>query len=301
MKTIPFLWTNDDIHPGTVEQLRRQLAFLDRFGIPGTFFVVPVGEGKTLADDAELQKEIDQARAHGHEFYQHGYRHTAFESGVPETWMLDFDPAARRYYDEHRLEIEAQHTWEALVNMIESGHRIWRRAFHEDSPGYRPGWGAFCANLYRALEALGFEWVSSRIPSPTSWLRQQGQWDAPMNYRDTVPAQPYRLGNLWEYSMGGDYAFRVPNEPKRIESMVDLALQEFTWCHQRGCPFLLLSHYHGLEGNNNSGYAIHERLLTRLLKEGKAQPMRMSELHQRVAHPPAGPAGESDAATRASH
>ncbi len=287
MKTTPFLWTNDDIHYGMVEQLRRQLAFLERFGIPGTFFVIPGGDaGKTLADDAELLKEIEQARAHGHEFYQHGYVHTPFESGTPETWMLDFDPAARRYCDEHRMELEAQHTWQALVTMLESGRRIWRRAFHEDSPGYRPGWGAFCTNLYLSLEALGVQWVSSRFPSPTSWLRQQGQWDAPMNYRPTVPAQPYRLGNLWEYPLGGDYAFLVPNEAPRIEAMVDLALQEFDYCHQRGLPFLLLSHYQGLEHSNNSGYAVHERLLTRLLKAGKAEPLRMSELHQRVARAP---------------
>lgn len=286
MATIPFLWTNDDINYGMVGKLRRQLQLLDRFDIPGTFFVVPFSpaeSGKTLADDVDLLKEIDRARGRGHEFYQHGYRHTPFESGVPETWMLDFNPEERREYDEHRLEIESQHTWEALVAMLESGHRIWRRAFHEDSPGYRPGWGAFCANLYRALEALGYEWVSSRIPSPASWLRNQGQWDAPMNYRAVVPAQPCRIGKIWEYPMAGDYAFRVPNEPARIVAMVELGLQEFAYCHQRGIPFLLLSHYHGLENNNNSGYAVHEQLLTRLLKDGHAEPLRMSELHRRFA------------------
>ena len=287
MSAIPFLWTNDDICYGQVEPLRRQLKFIDRFGIPGTFFVVPGSDGyprgKTIADDAELLKEIERARGRGHEFYQHGYLHTPFESGVPETWMLDFAPEVRRQYDEQRLEIEKHHTFEALVAMLESGRRIWRRALHEDSPGYRPGWGAFCGNLYRALEVLGYAWVSSTLPSPASWLRNQGQWDAPMNYRAAVPALPHRLGQLWEYPIGGDYAFRVPNEPAGIEAMVEQALQEFHYCHGHGWPFLLLSHYHGLENNHHSGYAVHEQLLPRLLRDGCAEPLAMAQLHRRFA------------------
>ena len=92
MKKTAFLWTNDDIGFGKADKLRRQLEFLDELGIPGTFFVVPIMGGKTLADDAELVDVISRAREQGHDFHQHGTRHGPFECGVPETWMLDFSP-----------------------------------------------------------------------------------------------------------------------------------------------------------------------------------------------------------------
>jgi|ERR1051326_7353207 peptidoglycan/xylan/chitin deacetylase (PgdA/CDA1 family) len=284
MKTIPFLWTNDDISFGQTEQHRRQLEFLDRYGIPGVFFMIPGGdEGKTLADDTELLRLIESSRARGHEYYQHGYIHTPYESGVPELSMLDFSPEVKRQYDERRAEIEASHTFEALTEKIEKGRKIWRRAFYEDSPGYRPGWGAFCTNLYRALEALQFDWVSSRLPSLTSWLWNLGRWDEPMNYRAAVEARPHRIGKLWEFPIGGDYGFRVPNEPARIEAMVGLGLQEFDYCHERDIPFLLVSHWHGLERNGGTGYAVHEKLLGQLIQSGKAEPICMSELARRTS------------------
>jgi hypothetical protein len=281
MPAIPLLWTNDDITVGCAQQHRRQLDFLDELGIPGVFFVIPRAREQTIDQDVELMTVIEQSRQRGHEYYQHGHVHTPFESGVPETWMLDFAPEVRRRYDEHRLEIEAQHTLERLVEMIDQGHRIWRTAFGEPSPGYRPGWGAICGNLYRALEALGFAWVSSRITSPTSWLWNQGRWDEPMNFRTAVPAGPVRIGRLIEYPIGGDYAFQVPDAPQRIDAMVDLGLRECQWYHERGLPMLIVSHWHGLERNGGTGYAVHARLLAKLLADGCVQPMGMTGLHQR--------------------
>ena len=185
--------------------------------------------------------------------------------------MMDFSPDVRRRYDEERLAIERKHTLEALVRMLEEGRRVWRRAFGEDSAGFRPGWGAFCGALYQALDVLGYRWVSSRMVETASWLWNQGEWDAPGGLRDCLPWKPFQVvgTSVWEIPMtGGDYAFRVPNDEEKIKAMADLAIHEFGLCQERGVPFVMVCHWHGLARNDDSGYAVHRRLLPRILDAG---------------------------------
>jgi peptidoglycan/xylan/chitin deacetylase (PgdA/CDA1 family) len=281
MKTTPFLWTNDDVSAGNAAEMQCQLDLLDEFHIPGTFFVPPFRGERAITDDPELLDMIRRAKEKGHEFHQHGTHHTAFECGVPELWMLDFSPPTRQRYDDKRLEIEKLHTFEAQVRTIALGQRVWREAFGEDSEGFRPPWGAFCGNFYRALDALGFQWVSSRIVTTTSWKWNQGLWDVDDGFRENLEWTPHILPdtNLWEIPMtGGDYAFRVPNEADKIEAMVDLAMREFEFCHERDLPFIPICHFHGLARNDDSGYAVHRALLPRILESGKAELMTMSQI-----------------------
>jgi hypothetical protein len=283
MKPIPFIWSNDDIAAGLADPFERQLKLLRRWEIPGSFLLIPHSAEGTLDSDARLLRAIEAARGEGHEFFQHGYRHTPFESGVPATWMLEFDPAVRRQFDDRRLEIEREHTLEALLRMIDCGASIWRRAFGERSPGYRPAWGAICTNLLNALEELGFAWCSWRIPCATSWLRNNGRWEEPMAFSPDLPAFPTHRGSLVEYVLGGDYAFRVPRDPARIAAMVDLAMQELDYYHQRQWPMIICSHWHGLAWDDGAGYAVHEQLLSAVIESGKAIPMTFGQLHRAVA------------------
>jgi len=305
--TLPVVWTNDDIHFGRAPNLRRQLEFLDRHGIPGVFFVIPNMDGP-LDEDEELLATIGAAKKNGHEFYQHGYLHTAFECGIPEMTMLDFDPVAKRRFDEERDIIEAGHTFEAQVAMLEKGRRIWRSCFGEDSKGFRPGWGAYGTNLYRALAALGFEWISCRIPCITSWDWNHCEWESPMHFREKIPTHPVFLRHgIWEFPLAGDYAFRVPNDPEKMDKMVDLGLREFETFYERRDPMLMVCHFHGLEfdgggetmrkflsaypGNKvrpeydklaphpqGTGYAIHEKLIPALLQTKRASFVGMQEV-----------------------
>lgn len=176
--------------------------------------------------------------------------------------------------------------------MISAGMRIWRRAFGEDSAGFRPGWGAFCNNFYKALHLLGFDWVSSRIPCFTSWDWNRGVWEAPINFRDAVPTKPWiHPQGIREFPIAGDYSFRVPNDPVRIQAMADLALKELDIYFERGDPMLILSHFHGLEyagtteGHpahpQGTGYAVHELLLPALLADERAEFIGMKELAAR--------------------
>jgi len=288
---LPVVWTNDDIGFGQSEQLRRQLEFLNRHEIPGVFFVIPDDKGKgAINEDKELVDLMRGAAKDGHEFYQHGYRHHAFECGVPEQDMFSLDPGAKRRIDEERESIEAMHTLEAQVRMLASGQRIWRKTFGEDSPGFRPGWGAFCSNLYTALAALGYEWVSSRLPCMTSWQWNAGKWDQPLNFREAITTAPHQLPQeILEFPIAGDYAFRVPSEPDKIDLMVGLGLQEFQVYLDRNHPMLIVSHWHGLEHPRvtdpdkerfpkGTGYAVHEKLIPALLSSGRARFTGMREL-----------------------
>lgn len=240
------------------------------------FFVIPEAGGRGAIDsDVELMGKIDKARAAGHEFYQHGFLHYAYECGIPELSMLKLDPAATRRFDEERFELEELHTFEALVTMLENGQRIWRRAFGENSTGFRPGWGAYCGNLYRALSALGYKWVSSRLPCTTSWLWNSGEWDAPVDFRDAVPTKPMPYpGGVLEIPMAGDYAFRVPAEQAKVDDMVGLGITEFEEYQRRGDPMLIVSHFHGLQKNAcpefpaGTGYAVHGKLIPALKAKG---------------------------------
>jgi len=280
--SIPVVWTNDDIHSGKSAELKRQLDFLDRHGIPGVFFVIPQARrdpANDLDKDQDLIALIKDAEQRGHEFYQHGFQHHPFECGIPDLGMLEVDSGAARYFDTRRSEVEKLHTLEAQMEMLENGSRIWKRAFGRTSSGFRPGWGAYCENFYKALALLGYNWVSSKIPCMTSWAWTIEKWDRPIDFREGMPTSPHLLEHgIWEYPIAGDYAFRVPQDPTLISRMVQLGLDEFEVFSERSDPMLILSHWFGLEHLESTGYAVHEKLLPALKATNRARFVGMKDL-----------------------
>ncbi len=285
---LPVVWTNDDIGAGDEGHLRRQLEMLDRHGIPGVFFVIPYNGKRGIDEDDNLLALIQEARKRGHEFYQHGYKHFCFECGIPILDMFALDPGAKSYFDSNRDDVEAHHTLEALVEMLDNGQRIWRRAFGESSVGFRPGWGSYCGSLYKALKILGYQWVSSRLPSMTVYLQQYG---ASIDFYSGVKTGPHLLNQgIWEFPIGPEVAWRIPNDPQRIEAMVDLGIRHFQALQEKNDPMLIVSHYHGLgfAGNvdgkeahpTGTGYQVHEKYLSWLVANG-AKFMGMKELVSR--------------------
>jgi peptidoglycan/xylan/chitin deacetylase (PgdA/CDA1 family) len=289
---IPVVWTNDDIGAGNEPQLRRQLEMLDRHGIPGVFFVIPCNENGDLDKDEALLRLIAEARKNGHEFHQHGYKHFCFECGVPVLDMFHLDPWAKNLYDTDRDSIEALHTLEALVEMLSNGQRIWLRAFGELPVGFRPGWGSYCGNLYKALKMLGYQWVSSRVPSGTSYAQMYG---APIEFYPGVQVGPHLLKQgIWEFPIGPEVAWRIPNDPQLIDAMVDLGVRHFQALQEKKEPMLIVSHFHGLEFAGNiggkeahpggTGYQVHEKYLPWLIANG-AKFMGMKELSEKYSVP----------------
>jgi len=53
--------------------------------------------------------------------------------------------------------------------------------------------------------------------------------------------------------------------------MLELGWQHWQESVKRRLACLLLSHYHGLESGQDTGYAIHEKLLSRILDTGLAE------------------------------
>lgn len=287
-KKLPVVWTNDDITTGTAPQLRRQLALLDSHGIPGVFFVIPSVSTGDIDEDEELLTVIAEARKNGHEFYQHGYKHFAFECGIPCLDMFDLDIKAKNLFDADRDAVEALHTLEALTEMLENGQRIWQRAFGEPSAGFRPGWGSYCGNLYKALTQLNYKWVSSRIPSMTSYLQK---YDEPITFYENVKSGPHRLRQgIMEFPIGPEIGWRVPNDPTRIDAMVDLGMRHFEAMREHGEPMLMVSHHHGLEFPGDlegkepdpagTGYAVHKKFLPQLLATGRVEFVGMKKLFE---------------------
>jgi peptidoglycan/xylan/chitin deacetylase (PgdA/CDA1 family) len=278
---IPLIWSNDDITVGFGDSMLRQLELLDRFGIKGSFFVIPCPEKGTqrLTDDPKLVDLLKQAMADGHECAQHSTTHVCEENGTADLRMFDLmGDNAKVDYSRNRFQLERLWQVDALEAQIGWGLDVWKEAFGAPSPGFRPGCGSFCGNMYVALENLGFKWVSSRLISMTGWMWQAGRASYPLRLEG--PARPYWHGKLLEIPILDDVAFRVPEG--EVDRYVELGWRLWEECRQAGVAFHLVSHFHGLERNGGTGYAVHEKLLPRILATGQAEPMTAGEYQQRV-------------------
>lgn len=278
---IPFIWSNDDITNGKLQSMERQLAFLDRHGIKGTFFVVPCPQGGKveLIEDQPLVNALRDAKRAGHDPQQHTVTHHCIENGTADLRMYDLmGDEARLMYSTQRFDYEKLWELENLQANIKWGQTVWTEAFGEPSPGYRPGCGAFCANMYKALENLGFEWCSARLVSMTGWMWASGKWDYPIRFDG--PARPWMQGNIMEFPILDDIAFRIPQN--KVDAMVDLGWKMWEMCVQRNDPYLLVSHPFALEHEEGTGYQIHEKLIPRILDSGMAEPMTLHEYYTRA-------------------
>lgn len=277
---IPFIWTNDDITNGKLQSLEGHLAFLDKLGIKGTFFVVPCQGGvKELVEDQPLVNALKDAMAQGHEAQQHTVTHVCIENGTADLRMYDLmGDQARFEYSTQRFLYEKIWSLENIQANINWGRTVWTEAFGKPSPGYRPGCGAFCANMYKALENLGFEWCSARLVSMTGWMWASGKWDYPVRFDGT--AKPWMQGRVMEFPILDDVAFRIPQE--KVNAMADLGWKLWEMCVERNDPYLLVSHPFALEHAERTGYQIHEKLIPQILDSGLAEPMTLHEYYTRV-------------------
>lgn len=281
MNKIPFIWSNDDIDVGLSDSMARQLEFLARFGIKGSFFVVPCRSGeKILTDDGNLIELLKQAMADGHDVQQHSTTHVCIENGTADLRMFDLmGDDAKIEYTKKRFVWERIWQLDAIKAQINWGRQVWTDAFGAPSDGYRPGCGAFCGNLYRACEQLGFKWITSRLASMTGFSWAGGHYDYPIRLED--PARPFRQGKtLIEIPILDDVAFRIPSD--KIDDFVELGWKLWQLCVERQVPYQLVSHWFALEHEGGTGYAIHEKLLPRILESGQAEPMTTSEYYNRI-------------------
>lgn len=278
--SIPFLWTNDDVTVGQAAGLEEILAFLARWKLPGTFFVVPrPGGTRALADDATLISMLKSAMSAGHEAHQHSTTHACEENGTADLRMYDLmGMAAKQRHATDRFLFERLWQPDAIAAQIDWGRRAWSDALGTPSRGFRPGCGAFCTAMYAALESLGFQWVSSRLVSLTGWQWVFGNREFPVQW--DIRGLPIRIGKLIEFPIIDDVAFRVPEAD--IDRYVGLGWQHWTKCVQEGWPFILVSHPFALRHEGGTGFRIHEKLIGRILDSGRALPMSLNQYHDRI-------------------
>lgn len=277
---IPFIWTNDDLAVNDHDEMEPMLAFLDRFGLKGTFFVVPCPQGKhVMTDDAHFVDKLKAALSDGHEAHQHSTTHVCIENGTADLRMFDLmGNAAKAQYSQNRFLHERLWQVDALEAQIGWGRKVWTEAMGEPSEGFRPGCGAFCGNLYRALENLGFKWCSARMVSMTGWQWSAGFTDYPVSLEG--PAMPTRQGKIMEFPIIDDVAFKV--SAGKVNDFAELGWQLFQECARRGLPYVLVSHPFALKFAGGTGYRVHEKLLPRILDSGQAIPMTLGEYYRRV-------------------
>jgi hypothetical protein len=282
---IPFVWTNDDIQNKLHHQFEPMQEFLARFDLKGTFFVVPCPEGKhQLTDDARLVELLHAAQRDGHDLQQHSTTHVCIENGTADLRMFDLmGDAAKVAYSQNRFVHERLWQVDALEAQIGWGRQVWIDAMGEASPGFRPGCGSFCGNMYRALENLGFKWCSARMVSMTGWMRAAGHWDYPRTLEG--PVMPSQQGGIIEFPILDDVCFRIPRA--RVNEFVELGWQHWQECVERKLPFVLVSHPFGLEHLSDAeysgtGYEVHEKLLPRILESGHAAPMTLTEYYDGI-------------------
>ena len=113
----------------------------------------------------------------------------------------------------------------------------------------------------------------------TSWVWGYEKFDFKESFRENINPYPYKIGNILEIPMVGDYAFNVKKE--NIDRFVNLGLKEFNTCWEKGYPFILVSHWHGLERNGSTGYKVHKKLIPEIIKSGKAEIMTISQLYKK--------------------
>lgn len=280
-KKIPFIWSNDDITVGKIQSMERQLSFLKKHGIKGTFFVVPRPNGgkSKLTDDKPLIELLKEAAKEGHDMQQHSVTHVCIENGTADMRMYDLmGDTARLEYSTLRFSYEKMWELPNIQANIKWGMDEWVAAFGAPSPGYRPGCGAFCSNMYKALKNLGFEWSSARLVSMTGWMWADQKYDYPIRFDG--PAKPFPQDGLIEYPILDDVAFKV--HENKINDFVELGWKLWEMCVEKNDPYLLVSHPFALERIEGAGYAVHDKLIPRILETGLAEPMTLNEYHTRV-------------------
>ncbi len=283
--TIPLIWTNDDVGIGNAKNLMKILKFLKQFAIPASFAIVPIRikeRPEYIYEDVELRKAFDEALADGHELFQHSVNHACVENGLADIRMYAPHLMGYKSAKEHsRKRIYYERYWreDAITEHIAWGKEVWEKTFGQASIGYRPGCGCFSLGMFAALEKLGFEWTSATdIVSFTGWMWiSEKENDYP--FEMTTPVRGYKKYNdIIEIPGLDDISFKVKSGDE--QRFIELGWQQWQECVKNNWPYVMISHWHGLERNEETGYKIHRILLERILSTNQAEPITLTQYYE---------------------
>ena len=283
----PFVFTNDDpgIDGGPVERFKEVIDFLDRYGVPGTFFVIPKSGGTPVYEKPEWMPILEEGLRRGHEYQLHSLEHGPFEFGIPRSVTLNAFPDLRKFLKENRDRLAEEHTVDRLAQKVEEGCEIFERAFGYRPTWFRAGWHSVCDNTRPALAKAGIFYTSCDELN-----------NAPFRYRFRNPIDPdadnwvsefkpwleVREAGVKELCVTGEYGWEIDDD-ERLEIFWKLASADWDRIHgMKGAIFVAGSHFQNMCGPRwPGGVQVFRRLFEKVRKQGEAEFMSLSEISRR--------------------
>jgi len=261
-----YCFTVDDVaYEGysSADHLRTLIDFCRAEDLKGTWFVVPLVNGKELEEQAGYVEILKEATVRGDEVAQHGLEHERFETGIPPPMILALphEGASGKRLETDREAIEAELTVERIRERLRRGRDILTRALGREVAGFRAGALSTCDNLYDALEAERYDWDSSKA-------LQESAWDLIVGRENVVPREITRArfermqppGALRVLPLSAEYTWYLKQD--QYSAFLELAKHDFAACLDARIPFVPVCHVSPiLEGEGDIGLQLHRELL----------------------------------------
>ena len=269
MDKVQFAFTVDDVclkNFSSVAGFQQLLDFLKQEGVPATFFVVPFDSDIPLYKKPEWVEVLQKALSAGHELALHGYRHQAFEWGIPPEFIMAYEHEESRRLAENRPEIESHFTAEKFSAKLKLGRDIFEQALSFRPDGFRAPYAATCPALMPALKSCGFVYDSTLIINPKGWKYVVKDYTPGIIWRDDVPHSPFKhAAGLVEIPIMAEYTWFL--KASDVERHFRLIKEDFDLSAETGGTMLSLCHVGPVTGPNDSGLEVYRRLFRHARKQ----------------------------------
>ncbi|MFH2068895.1 MAG: DUF2334 domain-containing protein [Candidatus Omnitrophota bacterium] len=265
-----FAFTVDDVALkdfSSVEDLRELLGFLKKEGVPATFFVVPFNQDIPLYQREDWVAALKDAALAGHELQLHGYRHEAFEWGIPPEFILAYEDRERRRLQEERAEIEKGFSPDVLTAKLEKGIAIFTRVAGHRPIGFRAPYGSTHPNLFTALVKCGFQYDSSLIINPKGWKYIVKDYTPGMIWDKNITPRPFKhQAGLIEIPIMAEYTWFLKEAD--VERHYQLIREDFDKAAETGGVMASVCHVTPVTGVNSAGLKVYEKLFRYAREQG---------------------------------
>ena len=265
MKEAYFCFTIDDVgYEGysTEDHLERLLDFCNEQGLKGTFFVVPLGQGKKLGEQSGYVELLKQAISQGHEIAQHGLEHDRFECGIPPEMILSLphEGPARERLRKHREEIEKSLQIEPLRKKLSLGRSVLEEGVGQKVNGFRAPCLSTCENLFHALCSERYLYDSSKYLQETGWDLLNGKNSDPRPITRQMFDSMQYPGALRIFPLTTEYTWYLGK--KNFQVTLDLAKYDVRACIRAGIPFVPICHVSPIQkSEEDCGFELYRHLL----------------------------------------
>jgi peptidoglycan/xylan/chitin deacetylase (PgdA/CDA1 family) len=246
----------------------RSMEFLNRHGVPATFFVVPCsGDRGELSDDESWVRRAREYEARGHDYQLHGCTHEQFEFGPPEPWMVQIcgEAAIRAEADGFR-QFWKDWTPEALRRKFDRAVGAFQRAFERTPQVFRAGCLAAQEAAFECMAELGLLYDSNKIVNPRTWDLIARKFDSQRPWDSKVKPHPYLLNDkVVELATVGEYAWELSDET--IPRFVNEALADMQRVREQSGVFILMCHQQRVGAADTE---LPRTVLTRILSAAKS-------------------------------